>query len=72
MKHLLSLALLCATLCTFAQPAKIHYGNNPAALWILPNSGHSTPVVYADLFNKTVDDFFTKKFRDISKAGRFN
>ncbi len=40
-------------------------------LWILPNSGHSTPVAYSDLFNKTVDDFFTKKFRVIKKEGRF-
>ena len=40
-------------------------------LWILPNSGHSTPVAYHELFNKTVDDFFTKKFRDISGQKRF-
>jgi pimeloyl-ACP methyl ester carboxylesterase len=41
-------------------------------LWILPNSGHSTPVVYSDLFNKTVDDFFSKDFRVITKGMRFN
>jgi pimeloyl-ACP methyl ester carboxylesterase len=40
-------------------------------LWILPNSGHSTPVAYSALFNKTVDDFFSRPFRVISKAGRF-
>jgi pimeloyl-ACP methyl ester carboxylesterase len=40
-------------------------------LWILPNSGHSTPVAYHDLFNRTVDDFFTKPFREISGAKRF-
>ena len=40
-------------------------------LWILPNSGHSTPVAYRELFNKTVDDFFSKPFRVISKAARF-
>jgi len=40
-------------------------------LWILPNSGHSTPVAYHELFNKTIDDFFTKKFRDISGEKRF-
>jgi pimeloyl-ACP methyl ester carboxylesterase len=40
-------------------------------LWILPNSGHSTPVVYSALFNKTVDDFFSKKYRVIEKEGRF-
>lgn len=38
-------------------------------LWILPNSGHATPVMYADDFNKNVNDFFTKLFRsfDIGK-----
>ncbi len=41
-------------------------------LWILPNSGHSTPVVYKDLFNAAVDDFFSKPYRVIAKAGRFN
>jgi len=40
-------------------------------LWILPNSGHSTPVVYSALFNKTVDDFFSQKYRLIEKEGRF-
>lgn len=40
-------------------------------LWILPNSGHSTPVAYSQLFNQTVDDFFTKKFRTITGEGRF-
>ncbi len=41
-------------------------------LWILPNSGHSTPVVYKDEFNKTVGDFFSKPYRKIEKFGRFN
>jgi pimeloyl-ACP methyl ester carboxylesterase len=41
-------------------------------LWILPNSGHSTPIVYKDEFNKTVDDFFSKPYRKIEKQGRFN
>jgi pimeloyl-ACP methyl ester carboxylesterase len=40
-------------------------------LWILPNSGHSTPVAYSELFNKTVDDFFSKPFRDITGDKRF-
>ena len=40
-------------------------------LWILPNSGHSTPVAYSELFNKTVDDFFSKNFRVIDKEKRF-
>jgi len=42
-----------------------------AYLWILPRSGHSTPVVYADEFNKKVDDFFSAPFRKIAKTGRF-
>jgi pimeloyl-ACP methyl ester carboxylesterase len=41
-------------------------------LWILPNSGHSTPVVYSELFNKIVDDFFLLPFREIKGEGRFN
>lgn len=40
-------------------------------LWILPNSGHSTPVAYSDLFNTTVDDFFTKPYREIKGVARF-
>ena len=40
-------------------------------LWILPNSGHSTPIVYKDEFNKTVDDFFSRPFRKIDGARRF-
>jgi pimeloyl-ACP methyl ester carboxylesterase len=49
------------------------YKNIPQAyLWILPNSGHSTPIVYKDEFNKTVGDFFAKPYRKISKEGRFN
>ncbi len=40
-------------------------------LWILPSSGHSTPLVYRDEFNKKVDDFFSKPYRKIEKAARF-
>lgn len=40
-------------------------------LWILPNSGHSTPSVYKDEFNKKVDEFFSKPFRKIDHAKRF-
>jgi pimeloyl-ACP methyl ester carboxylesterase len=48
------------------------YKNIPKAyLWILPNSGHSTPVVYKEVFNKTVDDFFSTPYRKIANAGRF-
>lgn len=43
-----------------------------AYLWILPNSGHSTPLVYKEEFNKTVADFFEKPFRKIEKQARFN
>ncbi|MDB5228568.1 MAG: alpha/beta hydrolase [Bacteroidota bacterium] len=31
-------------------------------LWIIPDSGHSTPVFSSEQFNKTVDDFFQKPF----------
>lgn len=49
------------------------YHNIPKSyLWILPNSGHSTPVVYKDLFNPAVHDFFQKQYRKIEKEGRFN
>lgn len=40
-------------------------------LWILPNSGHSTPVVYKEEFNKKVDAFFSSKYRIISGGRRF-
>ena len=42
-----------------------------ADLWILPNSGHSTPVVYKDDFNKNVDTFFSLPYRKISGETRF-
>jgi pimeloyl-ACP methyl ester carboxylesterase len=41
-------------------------------LWILPNSGHSTPIYYKDLFNKTVNDFFQQPYRKIEGFMRFN
>ena len=41
-----------------------------AYLWILPNSGHSTPVVYKDDFNKTVDNFFSTPYRKIEGSAR--
>ena len=40
-------------------------------LWILPNSGHSTPIFYKDQFNETVGDFFKKPYRKIEGFGRF-
>ncbi|MDB5132301.1 MAG: alpha/beta hydrolase [Mucilaginibacter sp.] len=41
-------------------------------LWILPNSGHSTPIYYKEQFNQVVGDFFSKPFRKIEKYGKFN
>lgn len=40
-------------------------------LWILPNSGHSTPIIYKDEFNKKIDDFFSTPFRKIEGPKRF-
>ncbi|MBO9563081.1 MAG: alpha/beta hydrolase [Niastella sp.] len=49
------------------------YKNIPNAyLWILPNSGHSTPLVYKDEFNKVVDDFLSKPYKRFNAQGRFN
>ncbi|MCA6450219.1 MAG: alpha/beta hydrolase [Chitinophagaceae bacterium] len=48
------------------------YQNIPKAyLWILPNSGHSTPVVYKDAFNTTVDQFLKQPYRAIRGTDRF-
>lgn len=41
-------------------------------LWILPNSGHSTPINYKDIFNTTIHDFFKKPYRKIEQFGRFD
>jgi len=41
-------------------------------LWILPNSGHSTPINYKRQFNETVHDFFITPYRKIEGFGRFN
>jgi len=38
--------------------------------WILPNSGHSTPIYYSTLFNNTVQDFFKNPYRKIDRMGR--
>ncbi|MGY4538399.1 pimeloyl-ACP methyl ester carboxylesterase [Mucilaginibacter sp. UYNi724] len=43
-----------------------------AYLWILPNSGHSTPIFYRDMFNQVVGDFFAKPYRKVEGFGRFN
>jgi len=42
-----------------------------AYLYIFPNSGHSTPIVYANEFNKKVDNFFSTPYRVIKSEGRF-
>jgi pimeloyl-ACP methyl ester carboxylesterase len=39
-------------------------------LWILPNSGHSTPVFYSSQFNEVVDEFFKKPYRTIEGMDR--
>jgi len=41
-------------------------------LWIIPNSGHSTPIFKKEQFNKIVGDFFAQPFRKIDGYGRFN
>lgn len=40
-------------------------------LWILPGSGHSTPIIYKDDFNKVVDRFFSHPYKVISGQSRF-
>lgn len=48
------------------------YKNIPRAyLWIMPNSGHSTPIIYAEEFNKKIEDFFMTPYRKIEKQARF-
>lgn len=48
------------------------YKNIPKAyLWILPASGHSTPIMYAEDFNKVVGRFFQNPYRPIEGQGRF-
>jgi pimeloyl-ACP methyl ester carboxylesterase len=39
-------------------------------LWILPYSGHSTPIIYKDEFNKKVDDFFKNPYRKLAGMSR--
>ena len=41
-------------------------------LWLLPNSGHSTPIFYKEQFNAQIDSFFKTKFRKIEGFERFN
>jgi pimeloyl-ACP methyl ester carboxylesterase len=41
-------------------------------LWILPNSGHSTPINYKDIFNKTIHTFFKTFYSKKEKAQKFD
>ena len=50
---------------------EIYKNISSAYLWILPNSGHSTPVVYANEFNSKVDAFFKQPYRRIDREKRF-
>ncbi len=48
------------------------FNNIPKSfLWILPNSGHSTPLVYDKEFNTKVDAFLRHPFRNFSAVARF-
>lgn len=40
-------------------------------LWILPNSGHSTPIFYSDLFNKTVQAFFNTPYKKKEREAKY-
>jgi len=42
-----------------------------AYLWILPASGHSTPIIYAEDFNRTIDRFFKNPYKTIEGEARF-
>jgi pimeloyl-ACP methyl ester carboxylesterase len=50
---------------------EIAYAIPQSYLWILPNSGHSTPIYYKDLFNSTVLDFLKSPYRKIEKKAKF-
>ena len=41
-------------------------------LWILPNSGHATPINYKDQFNEVVNNFFKQPYRKIEGLDRLN
>ncbi|MFL5774346.1 MAG: alpha/beta fold hydrolase [Flavisolibacter sp.] len=40
-------------------------------LWILPNSGHSTPWIYRNEFNRKTDEFFSGAYREFTGQKRF-
>lgn len=41
-------------------------------LWIIPNSGHATPINYSKQFNETIHDFFKNPFRVIQGLDKLN
>lgn len=41
-------------------------------LWIIPNSGHATPINYSRQFNETINDFFKNPYRVIEGMDRLN
>jgi pimeloyl-ACP methyl ester carboxylesterase len=41
-------------------------------LWIIPNSGHSTPIFKKEQFNQVVGDFFSTPYRKIDGMRRLN
>ena len=41
-------------------------------LWIIPNSGHATPINYSKQFNETINDFFKTPYRTIEGLERLN
>lgn len=49
----------------------IYHSIPKAYLWILPNSGHSTPIHYKQQFNATVIDFFRQPYKTYSAQDRF-
>jgi pimeloyl-ACP methyl ester carboxylesterase len=50
---------------------KIFQNIENAYLWIVPNSGHSTLIVYSEEFNKRADEFFKTPYRKIVMEARF-
>ena len=40
-------------------------------LWIIPESGHSTPIMKRDMFNYLVNEFFQKPYREIKGADTY-
>jgi pimeloyl-ACP methyl ester carboxylesterase len=55
-----------------AEHTMLIYKNIPKAyLWILPGSGHSTPIVYKDDFNHNVERFFANPYRTYTTQQRF-